>query len=72
LHQCLDEATQYADQESYWQLLKTVAKCQELKEKSDREGTIEQWPIVRVLVTALMKCSRPIREKLGFKEIEKK
>lgn len=72
LHQCLDEATQYADQESYWQLLKTVAKCQELKEKSDREGTIEKWPIVGVLFAALMKFSRPIREKLRFKEIEKK
>ena len=72
LHQCLDEATQYADQESYWQLLKTVAKCQELKEKSDREKTIEKWPIVGVLLGFLIKFSKSIREKLGLTEIEKK
>jgi hypothetical protein len=43
-----------------------------LKEKSDREGTIEKWPIVGGLFGALMKFSKPIREKFGFKEIEKK
>jgi hypothetical protein len=72
LQQCLDEATLYADQESYWQLLKTVAKSQELKEKSDRKETTEKfWSIARVLRAALVKLSKRIREKLGFKEIEK-
>lgn len=41
LQQCLDETTLYADQESYWQLLKTVVKRQELKEKSKRKEMIE-------------------------------
>jgi hypothetical protein len=72
LQQCLDEATMYADQESYWQLLKTVAKCQELKEKSDHKEIIEKWPIVGVLRPTLIKLSKPIRAKLGFKELKKK
>ncbi len=72
LQRCLDEATLYADQEPYWQLLKTVAKCQELKEKSDRKEMTEGRPMVGVLRSALIKLLKPIREKLGFKEIEKK
>ncbi len=72
LQQCLDEATMYADQETYWQLLKTVAKCQELREKSKHQGTTKHWPIIGILRTALKTLSKTIREKLGFKEIEKK
>lgn len=72
LQQCLDEATLYADQEPYWQLLKTVAKCQELKEKSEHKEIIERRPIIGVLRGALIKLLKLIREKLGFKEIEKK
>ena len=72
LQRCLDEATLYADQESYWELLKTVAKCQELKEKSNHKEPIEHWPFIGVLRTALINLSKPVREKLGFKEIEKK
>ena len=71
LQQCLDEATMYADQESYWQLLKTVAKCQELKEKSERNEMREKWPIVRSLRVTVLKLSRAILEKLRF-EIGKK
>jgi hypothetical protein len=73
LQQCLDEATPYADQESYWQLLKTVAKCDELKQKSDYiKETIDEWPIVGRLRAGVIKLSSAIREKLGFKEIENK
>jgi hypothetical protein len=72
LQQCLDEATLYADQESYSQLLKTVAKAQELKEKSDLKETEEFRSIVGVLRVALIKLSKRLREKLGFKKIEKK
>ena len=66
LQHCLDEATLYADQESYWQLLKTVAKCQELKEKSDREDVIEKRPIVGAMRVILVKLSKSVLEKLGF------
>jgi len=66
LQQCLDEATLYADQESYWQLLKTVAKCQELKEKSDRKDVIEKWSIVGATRVILVKLSKSVLEKLGF------
>ena len=72
LQQCLDEATMYADQESYWELLRTVAKCQELKEKSDRKEMIEKRPIVRGgLRATVISLSKAILEKLGF-EIGKK
>jgi hypothetical protein len=71
LQQCLDEATLYADQESYWQLLKTVAKCQELREKSDRKDTIEKRRTVGVLRGVLVKLLKSVLEKLGF-EIGKK
>ena len=71
MQQCLDEATLYADQESYWQLLKTVAKCQELKEKSDPKDVIEKRPTVGVLRGVLVKLLKSVLEKLGF-EIGKK
>src|ERR1043165_9780445 len=60
LQECLDEATLYADQESYWQLLKTVAKCQELKEKSDRKDTIEKRRTVGVLRGVLVKLLKSV------------
>ena len=71
LQQCLDEATLYANQESYWELLKTVAKCQELKEKFDRKDVIEKRPTVRVMRAALVKLVKSVLAKLGF-EIGKK
>lgn len=70
LQQCLDEATLYADQESYWQLLKTVAKCQELKEKSDRKEVIKKWPVGGAMRAGLVKLSKSVLEKLGF-DVEK-
>jgi hypothetical protein len=66
LQECLDEATMYAEQESYWQLLKTVAKCQELKEKSDRKDVIEKRPMVGAMRVILVKLSKSVLEKLGF------
>lgn len=73
LQQCLDEATLYADQESYWELFKTVAKWDQLKEEAAQKGTIKEFrPVVGLLRTALINLSKPIREKLGFKEIKKK
>lgn len=73
LQQCLDEATLYADQESYWELFKTVAKWDQLKEEADQKGTMREFrPVVGLLRTALINLSKPIREKLGFKEIKKK
>ena len=73
LQQCLDEAALYADQESYWELFKTVAKWDQLKEEAEQKGTVrEVGPVVGLLRTALINLSKPIREKLGFKEIEKK
>ena len=71
LQQCLDEATLYADQDSYWQLLKTVAKCQELKEKAEGKEMTERWPILSSSLHALIKLSKPVLEKLGF-ELGKK
>jgi len=50
----------------------TVAKAQELKEKSDLKETEEFRSIVGVLRVALIKLSKRLREKLGFKKIEKK
>ena len=72
LQQCLDEAALYADQESYWELIKTVAKWDQLKEEAADKGIKEFRPIVALLRAALINLSKPIREKLGFKEIKKK
>jgi len=73
LQQCLDEAALYADQESYWELFKTVAKWDQLKEEANQKGTIREFrPVVGLLRNALINLSKPIRERLGFKEIKKK
>jgi hypothetical protein len=73
LQQCLDEAALYADQESYWELFKTVAKWDQLKEEANQKGTIREFrPVVGLLHNALINLSKPIRERLGFKEIKKK
>ena len=72
LQQCLDEAALYADQESYWELFKTVAKWDQLKEQADTKRIKEFRPLVTLLRGALINLSKPIREKLGFKEIKKK
>jgi hypothetical protein len=73
LQQCLDEAALYADQESYWELFKTVAKWDQLKEEADQKGTVREFgPVVGLLRSTLINLSKPIRERLGFKEIKKK
>jgi hypothetical protein len=73
LQQCLDEAALYADQESYWELFKTVAKWDQLKEEADQKETVREFgPVVGLLRSTLINLSKPIRERLGFKEIKKK
>jgi len=70
LEQCINEAVLYADQGSYEQLKTMGDKYEEIKRKNDKEAAVkESATVAKVLRETLVELSKPIRAKLGLKEI---